>query len=109
MIIKLFYSSFQCHVHNNYSNCTVNARPNCSELFLVYLSVIEGTLEEVKDIAEKFNDFLTSFCTTKDFQEYIRFSLTIKLKNSLGLRNCFLPLYLEPSQFKKYVFNNFSF
>lgn len=42
-------------------------------LFFVYLSVIEGTLEEVKDIVEKFNDFLTSFYTTKDFQGYGHF------------------------------------
>jgi len=66
MIIKVFYSSFQCHVHDSYSNCTVNATSNCSESFFVYLSVLEETLEEVQGIA-KFNDFLSSVYTMKDF------------------------------------------
>ena len=50
--------------------------------------MIEGTLEEVKDIAEKFNDFLTAFYTAKDYEVYIEgyihFFHTVKLKKSLG-------------------------
>lgn len=62
-------------MRNNYSNCTVNARPNCSEPFLVYLSVIEGTLEEVKDIAEKFNDFSNLILYHKGFSGICSFLL----------------------------------
>lgn len=76
----LFIVSMPCSY--NYSNYTVNFRPNCSEprkvgcfflllliffIAFVYLNIMEGTLEEVKDIAEKFNDFSNFFLYFKGF------------------------------------------
>lgn len=54
----------------------------------------EAILEEVKDIAEKFNDFLISFYTAKDYEGYIHFFNTVKLKNSPGSKILPSPLLL---------------